>query len=433
MFFLYNGLLLLPRLACGPVGLWAGRTGGERAREWAGRLGRVDARVGRRDAWLQAASVGEVRVAEALLKSFSATRPSVYLTATTRAGRRLAASLEGALPGLASGTFPLDFPSAVAATLDGVQPRVFVMIETEIWPNLLRACATRGVATLVVNGRISERSFRRYRLAAPLIRSSLRTVTRVCAQTEEDAARFITLGAPAGRVEVAGNVKYDAPPPPSADRIAAFRAEVGLTPDAPLFVAGSTAEGEDRIVLDAFARLREGRPGLRLLLAPRHAIRFDTAVVEARGRGWQVRRRTGTVAGSSDADVIVLDTIGELPLAWASASAAFVGGSLVPRGGQSMIEPASCGLAPVFGPGVENFREPAARLLAAGAAFVVHDAAELAAQVGRLLDDPGGSRALGAVAARTVASASGATARCRRALEALLSESAPSPAPPDRS
>jgi len=421
MFFLYNGLLLLPRLACGPVGLWATYSDGESAQEWAGRLGRVPGSTGPRAIWIQAASVGETRVAAALLRSFPKGLSPTYLSATTRAGCRLARSLEAEFGGtLATGTFPLDFRASVRATLDVLRPRVLVLVETEVWPNLLDACAATGVRTLIVNGRISPRAFARYRLAPRLTRRCLGLVGRICAQSEADAQRFIALGSPRERVEVAGNIKYDTPPPPSREAASEFRAGVGVPADAPLFVAGSTAEGEDALVLDAFTILRRARPALRLLLAPRHARRFDEAAHEATRRGFRVGRRSEPAAPGEAPEVIILDTLGELPLAWAAAQAAFVGGSLVPRGGQNMIEPASCGLPPVFGPGVENFREPADRLLGAGAAFVVNDPRELAAAIGALLDDPARSRSLGEIARLTVAAASGATARCREAIEASL-------------
>jgi 3-deoxy-D-manno-octulosonic-acid transferase len=434
MFLLYNAVLLVPRLGGAVLGAWARRSASPTAREWLDRLGQYRQDGGREaDVWVQAASVGEVRVAWRLVRALETARPAtrILLTTTTRTGRKLAASLgQGTAVDLAF--FPLDFPPAVRRALGATRPRVLALVETEIWPNLLRECGRAHVRTIIVNGRVSPRCFRRYRMVRPLIRRALEHVDLACVQTDEDRSRFLALGLSPDRVRVSGNMKYDLPPEPPPDQVERFRLSLGLGPtrwrpgeDArsdPLMVAGSTAQGEDRLVLEAFRLARNERPRARLILAPRHPERFAAAAEEARRHGFSVGFRTSSLHGEAapPPDVLVLDTMGELPLAYAAAQAAFVGGSLVAAGGQNMLEPASAGLPPIFGPHTENFREPAERLLDAQAALRVSDPRELAEAFTRCLSDAAWTHSAGERARNAVMRAAGATERCARAIQELL-------------
>src|SRR2546426_16304 len=424
MFLLYNGLLLLPRLAAAPLGAWLKRCEGGAATEWAQRLGYHAEALSPSGVWIQAASVGEVRVASNLVNALLARCPGLplILTTTTRTGQALARSAFASLA-VRCGYFPLDFPPSVRRALAAARPRLLVLVETEIWPNLLRECARRGVRTAVVNGRLSARSMRRYRLVAPLMRRALGYLDLACVQTAEDGERFAELGLPPSRLRVMGSMKYDLPSPPDAKDAAAFRSSLGLQDDEFLIVAGSTAAGEDRIVLDAFEAVRHRHARARLLLAPRHPERFATAATEAARRGLAVERRTRRRSAREPAafsEVLILDTLGELPVAYAAAQAAFVGGSLVPAGGQNVLEPAACGLAPIFGPHVENFREPASRLLSAGAAVRVEGAGGLASALFSVIEDPQLARAAGGRGRRAGAAGAGATQRSLRAIEEIL-------------
>jgi 3-deoxy-D-manno-octulosonic-acid transferase len=435
LYSLYNGILLAPRLASAPLGAWHAWRGGEAATEWAQRFGYGSKPERPSPVWIQAASVGEVRVASRLFPAIASrlTDERIALTTTTRTGQALARSLAKTIPGggsISCSYFPFDFRAAVLRTVHRLRPRVFVMIETELWPNVLRECRRAGVRSLVVNGRLSPRSFTRYKLIRPLMRSALGFLDLACVQTEEDGRRFAALGLPPERIRVTGNMKYDLPAPPRPEEASVFRASLGLPPESPVIVAGSTAEGEDPLLLDAFERVRKDHTSARLILAPRHPERFGSAAGEARRRGFSVRLRTDrgpaaprgrTEAGERPGpDVVILDTVGELMLAYAAANIAFVGGSLVPVGGQNMLEPASCGLAPIFGPHTDNFREPAERLLGAGGAFRVADPAGLSRALMEALQDPTGHDAAGGSARDAIAQGAGATERAIAAIEELL-------------
>jgi 3-deoxy-D-manno-octulosonic-acid transferase len=300
----------------------------------------------------------------------------------------------------------------VKRALDAVQPRFFIGLETELWPNFFDALAARRVPILIANGRISDRSFRRYQLVRPFVARMLRRVSVFAMQSEEDARRIVALGAPPARVVVTGNLKADLRPD-AMDRDEGWPRRLGLGPGRPLWIAGSTHRGEEAIVLDAFERLTPRFPGLRLLLAPRHPDRADEVERLIRDRGWPSRRRTALDPVSDGSSVIILDTVGELASLYRWADVVFVGGSLVPSGGHNMLEPAQRGKAVVFGPHTENFRESAALLVSAGGALVVEDADALAAAVERLLREP-------ALRAQMGESAFAAVARRQGALEKTL-------------
>jgi 3-deoxy-D-manno-octulosonic-acid transferase len=237
---------------------------------------------------------------------------------------------------------------------------------------------------ILANGRISTRSFPRYRRIRFLVRPALERVELFCMQSEEDADRIRALGAPPDRIQVTGNVKWDLPSPDAPE--GAVRGDLGLPEEAKVLVAGSTSEGEEEVVLAAWSSLREDFPDLRLVLAPRHPQRFEKVARLLGGRGVPFARRTAGAAG--DAPVLLLDSVGELRRVYSAGTVCFVGGSLVSRGGQNLMEPAAAGRPVLFGPRTENFADAALSLLEAGAGFRISDGASLAATFRRLLSDP---------------------------------------------
>jgi 3-deoxy-D-manno-octulosonic-acid transferase len=292
-----------------------------------------------------------------------------------------------------------------------------VALETELWPNLLRALATAGVPAVVANGRISDRSFRRYRLVRGLFRRVLDHVSLFAMQSEEDARRIIALGARPERVLVTGNLKMEAPrADPGVESLWRRLLHLG---EERVWIAGSTHRGEETAILDAFLELRRDGEPLCLILAPRHPERADEVEALARERGLTAVRRSRLTAGAPR-DLILLDTVGELAALYAIADVIFVGGSLVPAGGHNVIEPALHAKPVVFGPHMQNFREAAALLLRAQAARQVPDATRLVPVLQQLLGDGDARRRLGEAAWHAVSAHQGACERTLEALERLL-------------
>ena len=321
--------------------------------------------------------------------------------------------------------FPFDLAFIVNRTLRLVRPRLFIMMETEIWPNLLRACARAGVKTVLVNGRISSRSYPRYRLARPFFRRVLRHVDRFCMQSDESARRIIDIGADRERVIVTGSLKFDsleAPGTPPGDRgrnrvLRYFR----IAPDRPVVIAASTLKGEEDAVLEAFQRIRATMTNALLIIAPRKPERFDEVERLARRAGWNVARRSELrVDAEPRHDVVVLDTIGELAQLYQVATAVFVGGSLVDTGGHNILEPAVFGKPIVFGPHMQNFAEIARTFLDNGAAIQVRTGRELETVLLDLLGDPVRRASLGAAARALVEANRGARSKSLAAIAQLL-------------
>ena len=299
------------------------------------------------------------------------------------------------------------------------------MMETEIWPNLLRACARDGVKTVLVNGRISSRSYPRYRLARPFFRRVLRHVDRFCMQSEESARRIIDIGADRERVTVTGSLKFDSlelPGTPSGDRgrnrvLRYFR----IAPDRPVVIAASTLKGEEDPVLEAFQRIRATMTNALLIIAPRKPERFDEVERLARRAGWNVARRSELrVDAEPRHDVVILDTIGELAQLYQVATVVFVGGSLVDAGGHNILEPAVFGKPIVFGPHMQNFAEIARTFLDNGAAIQVRNGRELGPVLLDLLGDPVRRASLGAAARALVEANRGARAKSLAVIAQLL-------------
>ncbi len=376
--------------------------------------------------WIHAVSVGEALTARAIAGELKERYPGLrlFVSTTTMTGQQVA---RGSFP-MADGIFyfPLDLPFIVRRVLRVVRPRLFVVMETEIWPNLLRACHEAGVRTMVVNGRISARSFPRYRLIRPLFRRVLGLVDHFCVQGEETAGRLRALGAPAERISITGSLKFDSVPSPGSqpgparapDRVLRF---FQGTDARPVIVAGSTFPGEDEILLRSFERIRTLVSGALLILAPRRPERFGDVAELARQSGFRTVRRTALALDRElRADVVVLDTIGELAQVYQLATVVFVGGSLVDMGGHNILEPAVLGKAIVFGPFMQNFREIADAFLGNEAAVQVAGPRELEDVLIELLLRPEGRQRLGEAARTLVEANRGARARTLDAIARLL-------------
>jgi 3-deoxy-D-manno-octulosonic-acid transferase len=371
--------------------------------------------------WLHAVSVGEVQAAASLLAALRKRHPAlpVVLTTVTATGAQRARALFG--DDVHHCYLPFDAPGAMRRFLDRVQPGVAVILETEIWPVLYRGLARRGVPLVIASARLSARSVERYGWLGTLPRATLAPAL-IGAQSPLDAERFRKIGAPADRVHVTGNVKFDLEIPQDVvDAGREFRRRHAAS--RPVWIAGSTHEGEEAAALEAHAAASRRHPDALLLLVPRHPQRFETARAALASRGLRFAQRSlGGVPGADDT-VFLIDTLGELQSFYAAADVAFVGGTLVPVGGHNLLEPAVLGLPVLTGPHTHNSPESAELLAACGALTIVHDRAELAQALMVYLDDPPRAAAAGARGRAAVDSSRGAVDRLTALIEPLLKES----------
>jgi 3-deoxy-D-manno-octulosonic-acid transferase len=427
--WLLNCLYIVAIVLCAPLIAWQAFRAGKYRNGYREKLfGLVPRREGDEPCiWIHAVSVGEVNLIATLLRELRAAHPdwAAVVSTTSRTGYELARKKYADLTVFYC---PLDFSWAVRNALRRIRPSLLVLAELELWPNLIGAATEHGARVAIVNGRLSDRSFPRYRRVRPLVSRMLRQVDLIAAQSEESAARFRAIGVPADRMRVTGSLKYDgAETNRQNQRTAAFRELAGFADDDIVFVAGSTQEPEERIAVDIFRKLSVEHPRLRLVLVPRHPERFDDVgnVLESSNLPWLRRSELDlqssllTSRSSLLAPILLVDTVGELGAWWGTATIAFVGGSFGSRGGQNMIEPAAYGAAVCFGPNTWNFRDIVATLLANDAAVVVRDAQELDAFVRRCVDDPSYAAALGARAQQLVQSQLGATRHTLQLIQSL--------------
>lgn len=423
MRYLLNVVYALVLLVCLPRFAWQAWRTGKYRQGWRQKFfGHVAPRaVDRPGLWFHAVSVGEVNLLATLLQRWEVLHPDwqCVISTTTRSGYELARKRYAPRPVFYC---PLDFSWAVSAAMRRIRPRALVLAELELWPNLISAARRHGARVVVVNGRLSERSFRGYRWLRPLIGKMLGRVEVIAAQDREYAERFLRLGARRESVVVTGSLKFDGAP---VDRQSSGTRQLArlwhLQPDDVVWVAGSTQAPEEKFCLDVFRQLESQFPALKLIITPRHPERFDEVAGELNRSGvaWS-RRTTLTGDATRQTRVLLVDTVGELGAWWGTADIAFVGGSLGSRGGQNMVEPAAYGAAVCFGPKTRNFRDIVRLLREHDAAVVVANADDLARFVRRCLHNTAYRRALGQRAQQLVVAQQGAADRTVGLLEACL-------------
>ncbi|MBJ6609788.1 MAG: lipid IV(A) 3-deoxy-D-manno-octulosonic acid transferase [Candidatus Thiothrix moscowensis] len=394
------------------------KTGGQVLTErWRERLGWGEPLQLVRVVWLHAASVGEVMLAKPLIQELKSRYPdmTILLTTTTVTGAEQAASLGK----LVTHRFaPFDCPSMVRRFLERTRPQALLVIETERWLNYMLACQANHIPVVVVNGRLSPRSFRRYQYFRSFFRLWAEPLSKLLVQHEDDAQRFAALGVAADKMVITGSIKFDITFPPNVQAGGeALRASWGKRP---VWIAASTHKGEDEQVLQACRQVLSSVPDALLMLVPRHPQRFDAVAALCTSEFVTVRRSSG-VDVTPDTQVYLGDTMGELPLMLAAADVAFVGGSLVEIGGHNLLEPAALGKPCLSGPHYFNFADITRQLVAQGGAQVVQDAQELAALVSDLLQDEAKRTQMGNAASAVVLANRGALQKTLQELESFLS------------
>jgi 3-deoxy-D-manno-octulosonic-acid transferase len=426
MYLIYSMLFSVGLILMAPFYWWRkGRT--QKRGHWRERFGSIPFQEASPGAiWIHAVSLGETLAVAGLVKKLQQAYPGrrVYLSHVTPAGREAG---EKRLPSIAGRFYmPLDWRWAARKAMGCIKPSLLVIVETELWPNLLRAAQEAGARVVMVNARLSKRSVRGYSLVRHFIRRMLADVDGIFAQTEEDAERFRQLGARPDRVRMVGNLKFDAEPPQLGDFARALKAALRHAVRGPVLVAASTMPGEEPMVLAAWDLIQARYPQALLILAPRHPARFEEVSLNlARDQRTFVRRTSMHVDEQAiskqlaSSSILLLDTIGELAGVFEVADLVFIGGSLVPTGGHNLLEPAYWSKVIAFGPHMENFRDIARLFLDAGAAIQVRSPEELA-HAAWLLENKEARERLGASAREVLEQNSGATARTLDALRKYL-------------
>ena len=421
----YSLLYSLFILAYGPYYLLRTATRRQAPIPWLERLGRVPNRLtsprsgAHSGIWIHAVSVGEVSLLRPLISALSQLQEPLFISTVTETGQTLARELFGREAEIFY--FPLDFAWSCGRYLDHIRPRQILVVETELWPNFLDQAARRSIPVSIINGRISDSSFRRYRRVRILLAPFLSHINNFCMQSREDKKRILGMGAPEARVHVVGNLKFDyqlAPSPEKEEaisRIGTWMAAGGAL----LWICGSTGEGEERILLGVFQKLRSSFPLLRIILVPRHPHRSEQVLDEIHPAGLSARLRSQieSVPQGAPPDCLIVDTIGELAHLYAVADVVFVGGSLFPTGGHNVIEAAHFSKPILFGPNMQNFREITAHFLESYAALQVDSADQLATKMAGLLEDPAARRWLGRNARKVVRVNHGALERTLQILK----------------
>jgi 3-deoxy-D-manno-octulosonic-acid transferase len=389
-------------------------------KHWGERLGFYGEQgAGYHTIWIHAVSVGETRAAEPLVDALMAAYPDsrvvlTHMTPTGRATGRQLFARHGER--LVQAYLPYDTASMVRRFMKHFTPRICILMETEVWPNLIGVCAQRGVPVALVNARLSERSLRRAGRFGGLMTEAARAISLVAAQTEADAGRVRALGTT--RVAVTGSIKFDVVVPAAALQTgAALRARIGARP---VLLCASTRDGEEALIFDAFKNMAQRPRGMLLLIVPRHPQRFDDVARLAQARGLALARRSEPGAVAPEAEVMLGDSMGEMFAYYAASDCAFIGGSLLPLGGQNLIEACALGKPVLIGEHTFNFALVSDEAVAAGAAQRVHDAGHMLQQAARLLQDNAARLEMGKRAAAFAARHRGATARTIELLKPLI-------------
>jgi 3-deoxy-D-manno-octulosonic-acid transferase len=371
--------------------LWRSRLAPAYRYRWLERFGRFDAPAFDRNRpviWLHAVSVGETLAAVPLVKSLQSKNPDwqwVITTTTPTGSERVRATLGNCAFHVYA---PYDLPVFLSAFIKRTHPSLCIIMETELWPNLLHSCAARKIPVIVANARLSEKSARGYGKLATLTRTMLADISMVAAQQQTDAERFIHLGLAREKLAVTGSIKFDLDLDDDIrQKAAVLRQQWSASETRKIWLAASTHPSEDEIILQAFASLREKFPRLLLALVPRHPERFNSVTTQCLQAGWHVERRSANTAVDMKTDIVIGDTMGELLMFYGAADVAFVGGSLVPVGGHNLIEPAAWACPVISGPHIFNFSEIERLLRKNDALTIAHDADTLATAIDNSLSD----------------------------------------------
>ena len=375
--------------------------------------------------WLHCASVGEVRAARPLIEALLARYPahSLLLTTMTATGAEQSQALiSEQTPSdqarLTHRFLPLDFPGAARRFVRSVQPELAILFETELWPNLIHACRQQGVPVAVVNGRLSPRAFKRYQRLRPLMASLLAEISWLAAKSSADAKRFNALGCSTEITRIVGSLKFELASQEKA--IEDSERLLHSWGERPVWVAGSTRDGEEALLLEAHRQVLARYPDALLVLVPRHPQRFDEAAKLCKTEGWALSRRSQQQPVRAQTQVYLGDTLGELAMLYAAGSVAFVGGSLVPLGGHNVLEPAALGRPVLSGPSIENFADVAEPLQAVGALTLVDSPDTLADALAGYFANPEHAQQAGRAGCAAIETQKGALARTLTGLEALL-------------
>jgi 3-deoxy-D-manno-octulosonic-acid transferase len=386
MFILYDLIFFVFTLICLPVYLFKGKF----HRGFPARLGVLPDNLALEGPiWVHAVSMGEAKSIAGLIEELRKIYPAkkFVISTVTPTGNKIALDLKK--PGDLVTYLPLDFSFIVGSVISRINPSLFIIAETEIWPNLLTSLYKKGVPIVTVNARISDASFRGYSAIKLLLKPILDKISLFCSQTEVDAARLRKLGVAPSRIKVSGNMKFDQLTVPL--QAAGHREKLGLSLDDKLFIAGSTHQGEEEIILSAYRMLLNNFPTLKLLIAPRHPERADALASLIKGSGFEAAKISilgpRTREPANPRTVFILDTVGELANFYTAADVVFIGGSLIKKGGHNILEPASLGKPVIFGPHMFNFRDIAEMFLKNNAALMAKDENGLVSAVTRLLKD----------------------------------------------
>lgn len=374
--------------------------------------------------WIHAVSVGEVVAAAPLIRALQRKYPDnqLLVTTVTPTGAARVRALFG--DSVHHAYIPFEMLYAVNRFFAAVDPLMTLIVETEIWPNLYHACGIRKVPLVLASARISPRSVDSYHKWLPLFRETLSHGIVIAAQSDADAERFLTLGANPDRTRVTGNIKFDVEVPEDlVSRGKSFRRDI--LGDRPVWIAASTHDGEEQILLNVHAQLRSRCPDLLLLIVPRHPERFAPVRELMEKQGIELIARTEQRPCEPGTSVFLGDTMGEVPMFYAASDIAFVGGSLVPVGGHNLLEPAALGLPIVIGPHVFNAQDVADRFVSQNACLMVQDGDELKAAIEQLLDDPSAAKAVGRRGKEILETNRGALARLMGLMEPLMKPAAP--------